>query len=95
MSLSRGEVEHVARLAHIGLTEEEIDEFAIELSSVIDHVTRLQRLDTDGVSPTAHVVPIENVMREDEVRPSWPPEAVLANAPRRYDDQFEVQAIFD
>jgi aspartyl-tRNA(Asn)/glutamyl-tRNA(Gln) amidotransferase subunit C len=95
MALSREEVEHVARLAHLGLSPEEVDEFAVELSSVIEHVNRLQRLDTADVPPTAHVISMENVMREDEVRPSWPPDAVLANAPRRYDDQFEVQAIFD
>jgi aspartyl-tRNA(Asn)/glutamyl-tRNA(Gln) amidotransferase subunit C len=95
MSLSRAEVEHVARLAHVGLTDEEIAEFAVELSSVIEHVNRLQKLDTTGVAPTAHVIPVENVMRDDEVRPSWPPEAVLENAPRRHGDYFEVQAIFD
>jgi aspartyl-tRNA(Asn)/glutamyl-tRNA(Gln) amidotransferase subunit C len=95
MALSREEVEHVAQLAHIGLSPKEIDEFAVELSSVIEHVNRLQRLDTSGVSPTAHVIPTENVMRDDQVRRSWPPEAVLANAPRQHDNQFEVQAIFD
>jgi aspartyl-tRNA(Asn)/glutamyl-tRNA(Gln) amidotransferase subunit C len=95
VALSREEVEHVARLAHIGLTPEEIEEFAVELSSVIDHVSMLQRLDTEDVPPTAHVLPVENVMRDDEVRPSWTAEEVLANAPRRTTDQFEVQAVFD
>jgi aspartyl-tRNA(Asn)/glutamyl-tRNA(Gln) amidotransferase subunit C len=85
----------VARLAHVGLEAEEIQEMTQQLSSVLDHVAKLQKVDTTGVPPTSHVVPIEHVVREDEVRPSWPVEAVLANAPHRRDDLFEVQAIFD
>jgi aspartyl-tRNA(Asn)/glutamyl-tRNA(Gln) amidotransferase subunit C len=95
MELSRAEVEHVARLAHLGLSPDEVDELTRELSSVIGHVSALQALDTEHVQPTAHVLAIESVMREDVVTPSWPPEAVLANAPQQYENQFEVQAIFD
>jgi aspartyl-tRNA(Asn)/glutamyl-tRNA(Gln) amidotransferase subunit C len=95
MPLSRNEVEHVARLAHLGLETDEIDEMTEQLSSIVDHVARLQEVDTSDIPPTAHVLPLENVMRDDEVRPSWPPDTVLANAPHRLDDLFEVQAIFD
>jgi aspartyl-tRNA(Asn)/glutamyl-tRNA(Gln) amidotransferase subunit C len=95
MPVSREVVEHVAHLAHVGLAPEEIEEYTKELSSVIDHVARLQQVDTADVSPTAHVVAMQNVMRDDEVTPSWPPAAVLANAPHRVDDLFEVQAILD
>lgn len=95
MPISRDAVEHVARLAHIDLQPHEVEEFAVELSSVLDHMARLEEVDTTDIPPTSHVVPLENVMREDEVRPCWPVEAVLANAPHRSGDYFEVQAIFD
>ena len=95
MPISREEVEHVARLAHIGLEPHEVDELTGQLSTVLDHVAKLQEVDTSSVAPTDHVLPIENVMRDDEVGPCWTPEQVLANAPHRTDDLFEVQAIFD
>jgi len=95
MPISRDAVMHVARLAHVGLQPHEVDVLALELSSVLDHMTRLQEIDTSDVPPTSHVVAMESVMREDEVRPSWPQGAVLANAPHRSHDCFEVQAIFD
>ncbi|HEX6507092.1 MAG TPA: Asp-tRNA(Asn)/Glu-tRNA(Gln) amidotransferase subunit GatC [Chloroflexota bacterium] len=95
MPIDRAAVEHVARLAHVGLTPEEVEEFADELSSVLDHMRNLQTLDTSGVEPTAHAVPVDNVMRDDEVQPSWPPAAILANAPHRIDGLFEVQAVLD
>jgi aspartyl-tRNA(Asn)/glutamyl-tRNA(Gln) amidotransferase subunit C len=95
MPVSREVVEHVARLAHVGLEPSEIEVMAQELSSVIDHVDMLQRVDVTDVPATAHVVLIEDVMREDEVRPSWPPEAVLVNSPHRTDGFFEVQAVLE
>lgn len=95
MTVSREVVEHVARLAHIGLTDEEVPRLAAELSSVLDHVARLSAVDTTGIGPTSHVVPIQDVMRDDIVAPSWPPQALLANAPHRFDDFFEVQAVLD
>jgi aspartyl-tRNA(Asn)/glutamyl-tRNA(Gln) amidotransferase subunit C len=85
----------VARLAHIGLEPSEIEVMTQELSSVIDHVDMLQRVAVSGVPATAHVVPIDNVMRDDEVHPSWPPEAALINAPHRTDGFFEVQAVLE
>jgi aspartyl-tRNA(Asn)/glutamyl-tRNA(Gln) amidotransferase subunit C len=66
-----------------------------EISGILDHIAILREVDTTDVPPTAFAVPVENIVREDEVRPSWDPEAVLANAPRREDGLFEVQAIFD
>lgn len=95
MPISRDEVEHVARLAHIGLSEDEIDSMTVELSSVLDHVVRLQQVDTAGVPPTAQTIPTTNVMRDDVVRQSWSAEQVLANAPREADGFFEVQAVFE
>jgi len=95
MSISREEVVHVAHLAHIGLTDADIDRMTHELSSVVEHVAKLAELDTDDVQPTGHAVDVQNVMREDEVRPSWPPELVLANAPVRRADFFEVPPVLE
>jgi aspartyl-tRNA(Asn)/glutamyl-tRNA(Gln) amidotransferase subunit C len=95
MPISSEIVEHVAALAQIGLTPDEVEHYAAELSSVLDHVARLQGVDTDGVPPTAHAVETSAVMRDDVVGPCWPVENVLANAPRRQGDFFEVQAVLD
>lgn len=95
MPIDRNTVAHVAELAHIDLRPDELDEFAVELSSIVDHIARLRELDTAEVRPTAHAVPVENVLRDDVVAPSWPPAAVLANASHRVGDLFEVQAILD
>lgn len=95
MPLREEEVVHVARLAHIGLAQDEIRELAHELSSVVDHFARLQEVNTSDIEPTAYVVPMHNVMRDDEVRPSWPVQSVLANAPRRSGDFFEIEAVLD
>lgn len=95
MPLSREEVEHVARLAHIALSDAEVTVLTDQLSSIVDHVDRLRAIDTSTVEPTAQVTAIDNVMRADEERPSWPPEHLLANAPRRRDDFFEVDAVLE
>lgn len=95
MPIDRDTVAHVAELAHIELGDDELDEFAEELSSIVDHIAKLSELDTSSVAPTAHALPLHNVLREDVVEPSWSPDAVLANAPRRVGDLFEVQAILD
>lgn len=95
MPISRDVVEHVSRLAHVGLRQDEVQEMTEQLSSVLEHIAVLQQVNTDGVAPTAHSVAIHDVMRDDEVRPSWPPADVLANAPRRSDNLFQVQAILD
>ena len=95
MAISREVVDYVARLAHVGLCREEIDALARELSGVLRHVEILHSVDTSDVTPTAQVTGAEGVMREDVVTPSWPVADVLANAPHRLADAFEVQAILD
>lgn len=95
MALSRAEVEHVARLAHIGLHPGEIAELAAELSGVLEHVNRLREVDTTGIEPSAHVAHLSAVLRDDVARPSWPALTVLANAPRAVGDQFAVRGILD
>ena len=95
MSLTREEVLHIAQLAHLGLSEDEVPKFQEQLSEILDHFEALRALDTEGVPPTSHPLPLESVMREDEVAPSLPVEDVLANAPNVEDDLFRVRAVLE
>ncbi len=95
MPLSREEVQHLARLARVGLSEDDIARFREQLSEILDYFQRLRQLDTDDVPPTAHTLPLHNVMREDEPRPSYNKEDVLANAPQREEDLFRVCTILE
>ena len=88
--IEREEVLHVARLARLRLTEEEIARMSGELSSVLDHIEKIGELDLDGVEPTSHVVPLENVLREDVPRPSLARERALAGAPAPVEGGFGV-----
>ena len=86
-------VEHVAALARLGLTEEEKVRMSEQLSSILDHISGLNRLDTSAIPPTAQVIELANVMRADEVRPSLPRESILRNSPRAEDGFIVVQAV--
>ena len=88
--IDRDQVLHVARLSRLALTEPELERMAGELSHVLEHVDRIAELDLDEVEPTAHVVALENVVREDEPRPSWPREQILAQAPDPEEGAFRV-----
>jgi aspartyl-tRNA(Asn)/glutamyl-tRNA(Gln) amidotransferase subunit C len=90
MRLTIADVEHVAALARLGLTEEEKERMRDQLSSILEHIEALEELDTAAIPPTAQVLALSNVMREDVVRPSLPREALLANAPRQSEGFFEV-----
>jgi aspartyl-tRNA(Asn)/glutamyl-tRNA(Gln) amidotransferase subunit C len=95
MKLSREEVLHIARLARIALTEEEINRFSEQLSNLLEHFQVLQEVNTDNVPPTANPVDLRSVMREDIVIPSLPVEDVLSNAPRQEDDCFRVKPVLE
>lgn len=95
MKLSREEVEHIAELAKVGLSEEEKALFQVQLSAILEYAAMLQRVDTSAIPPTATVLPLRNVMRPDEPRPSLPREDVLANAPQAEDGCFRVKAILE
>ena len=95
MNLTPKDVDHVAALARLGITPEERARFADQLSGVLEHFAALQALDTSGVSPTAQVQDLRNVMRDDVARPSAPRDAILLNAPRQEDGFFRVQAVLD
>jgi len=88
--IEREQVLHVAKLARLRLTDEEVERMASELSSILDHVERISSLDLEGVEPTSHVVELENVMRVDEPRPSLPRERALEQAPDPADGAFRV-----
>jgi aspartyl-tRNA(Asn)/glutamyl-tRNA(Gln) amidotransferase subunit C len=95
MRLSREEVEHIAELAKLGLTEEEKEQFSQQLSAILEYAQRLQELDTEAIPPTAQVITLQNVMRPDEVRPSFDREDILANAPAVEKDCFKVHAVLE
>jgi aspartyl-tRNA(Asn)/glutamyl-tRNA(Gln) amidotransferase subunit C len=88
--IEREQVLHVARLSRLRLKDEEIDTLAGELSSILDHVDKLAEVDIEGVEPTSHVVPLENVMRADEPRPSLDREVALSQAPDPHEGAFRV-----
>lgn len=95
MALTREQVKHVADLAKLGLTEKEIEIYREQLSAILDYFATLQRLDTDTIPPTATVLPLRNVMREDKPLPSLSQEDALANAPAAADGYFRVKAILE
>jgi aspartyl-tRNA(Asn)/glutamyl-tRNA(Gln) amidotransferase subunit C len=88
--LQREQVEHVARLARLELSDEEIERMAGELSKVLDHIEKIRELDLTGVEPTSHVVDLVNALRADEPRPSLPREVALASAPEPVAGGFGV-----
>ncbi len=93
--IDRQTVKNVARLARLGLSEEEIDTFGAQLSSILGHIQILQEADVSGISPTAHASRLTNVTREDVSRPSYPPEVILANAPEQEDNSLKVNAVLE
>ena len=95
MSLTREEVLHIAHLARVGLSEEDVAKFQVQLSGILDHFQVLQELDTEAVPPTSHPLPLASVMRADEVQPSLPREEVLANAPVAEEGAFRVRAVLE
>jgi aspartyl-tRNA(Asn)/glutamyl-tRNA(Gln) amidotransferase subunit C len=91
--LSLADVEHVAALARLGLTDDEKQRMSEQLSSILDHISALNRLDTAAIPPTAQVIELANVMRDDVVRDSLPREDILRNAPRTDDGFIAAQAV--
>jgi len=93
MSLSREDVVHVASLARLGLTDDEIDLMQEQLSSILEHIEDLNQLDTEAISPTAQVIQLQNVLREDEVRESLPQETVMKMTPAAHDGFIAVSEV--
>ncbi len=95
MSISRDEIRHVARLSRLALTEDEQTHMQTELGAVLEYIDKLNELDTSDVEPTYHAVEMSNVLRDDEVRPSYPLDEVLKNAPERQGPYFLVPRILE
>jgi aspartyl-tRNA(Asn)/glutamyl-tRNA(Gln) amidotransferase subunit C len=95
MPLTREEVEHVARLAHVGLSEDDVERFCTQISQILDYFDVLKRVDTEGVPPTSHSLPLQNVTRPDEALQPLDHETILSNAPLRTDGYFRVRKVLE
>ena len=91
--ITRADVEHVAQLARLALSEQEIESLTVELGAIVEYAAQVSALDTHDVPPTAHPLPLVNVFRKDEARPGLPRAEVLAAAPAAQDDRFRVPRI--
>jgi aspartyl-tRNA(Asn)/glutamyl-tRNA(Gln) amidotransferase subunit C len=95
MKLTSEEVRHVALLARLGVTDEDVEKFRVQLSHILENFEILKEVDTENVEPTSHCIPIHTVMREDKPKPSLLQEEVLSNAPRQEDGHFRVRAVLE
>lgn len=95
MTLTRADVEHIAQLARLHLTEEEKERFRTQLSNILEHISKLRELDTSGVEPMSSVVVEQSRLREDEQGPAMSRADLLANAPDVADKQFRVPPVLD
>jgi len=95
MTLSLEEVEHIAELAKLALSDEEKARYREQLSAILEYAARIQAVDTDDILPTATVLPLDTVLREDEVRPSMPREKLLAGSREHEQGMYRVNAVLD
>ncbi|HOK95642.1 MAG TPA: Asp-tRNA(Asn)/Glu-tRNA(Gln) amidotransferase subunit GatC [Anaerohalosphaeraceae bacterium] len=95
VKIDQNQVRRVALLSRLDLTDDEVRQFSVQLSAIVAYIEKLSQLNTDGVEPLAHCLPVHNVFRDDQPRPSLPNEAALANAPERYGEYFKVPRILD
>jgi aspartyl-tRNA(Asn)/glutamyl-tRNA(Gln) amidotransferase subunit C len=95
MKLSYEQVRHIAWLARLGLSGEEVDKFSLQLSSILENFEILKEVDTADVPPATHTIPLKNVIRKDDVAASHPQAEILSNAPKQEGDYFKVQAILE
>lgn len=93
--IDKAQVRKVAELSRLELTEQEVEQFTAQLSAILEYVEKMNRLNTDGVEPLAHCLPINNCFRRDCVKPSLGTEKVLANSPQRDGEYFKVPKILD
>ncbi|CQR75128.1 Aspartyl/glutamyl-tRNA(Asn/Gln) amidotransferase subunit C [Sporomusa ovata DSM 2662] len=95
MKINRQDVENVALLSRLEMTAEELEAYSGQLNAILEYVDVLNKLDTTGIEPTAHVLQLKNVMRPDEVKPSLPQELALSNAPEAEDGYFKVPKVME
>jgi len=94
-ALDEATVRHVAHLARLNLSDEEVARFADQLSAILEYMAQLNELNTEAIPPTAHPLPVTNVFRDDRIRASWTPAQALHNAPQRQDDFFKVPKVLE
>ena len=95
MKLSYEQVTHIGWLARLGLSEEEVEKFSLQLSNILENFEILKDVDTADVPPATHTIPLQNVIRKDDVADSYPQAEILLNAPKQEGDCFKVQAILE
>ncbi len=95
MKLSYEQVTHIAWLARLGLSGEEVEKFSLQLSNILENFEILEEVDTADVPPATHTIPFQNVIRKDDVADSYPQAEILLNAPKQEGDCFKVQAILE
>lgn len=95
MALTREDIDSVAHLSRLELTEDEKEKLTGHINRLLDNFQTLQELNTDGIEPTSHVIPVANVMRKDEARPSLPPDQVTVNGPQVAEDCFVVPRVVE
>ncbi len=95
MSITRRDVEHIAELSRLALTEEEVSLYTEQLKKILHYVEKLSSVDTRDIEPTTYTIPLQRRRRRDEVSPSLPPEEALKNAPERDKDCFKVPRIIE
>lgn len=95
MRLTLDEVRHIAMLARVGMTDEDLERMRDQMSAILEHFDVLQQVNTEGVEPTGHSVDVSTVMREDEPRPSWPVDEMLANAPQREGGFVRIRPVLE
>ena len=93
--IDRSTVRHVARLSRLALSDDELSLFETQLANILEHIDKLNALDTSGVEPLFHPLGLKNVFREDQLRPSTPREEALANAPARTTEAYKVPVVVD
>ena len=86
---------HIAWLARLGLSDDEVERFSLQLSNILENIEILQQVDTANVIPATHTIPLQNVLRKDNVAESYPQSEVLSNAPKQAEKCFKVQAILE
>ena len=95
MKLSYEQVRHIAWLARLGFSDDEVERFSLQLSNILENIEILQQVDTANVSPATHTIHLQNVLRKDDVAESYPQSEVLSNAPKQSEECFRVQAILE
>jgi len=95
LKITREEVLHIARLARVALTDEEVDRFSVQLSHILENFEALSKVDTEGVPPTAQPNPLNTVVKDDVIKPSMDREEILANAPSREGDFFKIRPVLE